>query len=170
MRWSVHKLCGGGWWRIGACASASLVDRRPPPPRRDLPAWRRSSAEGGRTQQVRWLAAWSQNPPMPNNTRHALLYTSTPADGYLLHHDPLSAYLDADATYICTSYNPRCFIIQKVSLIPRSYLTYRSPCWIDTVGAREGEFRPTIWTTVKVFFHVPIYFILTKLLVYLENR
>ncbi|KAF4524848.1 hypothetical protein B566_EDAN014699 [Ephemera danica] len=29
--------------------------------------------------------------------------------------DPLAACLDANGTYICTAYNPRCFIIQKVT-------------------------------------------------------
>ncbi|CAG9770962.1 unnamed protein product [Ceutorhynchus assimilis] len=36
--------------------------------------------------------------------------------------DPLTACLDADGTYICTAFNPRCYIIQKVN----------SPC---TAGA-----------------------------------
>ncbi|XP_014294677.1 la-related protein Larp4B isoform X3 [Halyomorpha halys] len=30
-------------------------------------------------------------------------------------HDPLTACLDADGTYICTAYNSRCYIIQKVT-------------------------------------------------------
>lgn len=30
--------------------------------------------------------------------------------------DPLTACLDADSTYICTAFSPRCFIIQKVSV------------------------------------------------------
>lgn len=29
--------------------------------------------------------------------------------------DPLNACLDANGTYVCTAYNPRCYIIQKVS-------------------------------------------------------
>ncbi|KAF7272432.1 hypothetical protein GWI33_014779 [Rhynchophorus ferrugineus] len=29
--------------------------------------------------------------------------------------DPLTACLDADGTYICTAFNPRCYIIQKVN-------------------------------------------------------
>ncbi|XP_045463132.1 uncharacterized protein LOC123672858 [Harmonia axyridis] len=29
--------------------------------------------------------------------------------------DPLTACLDANGTYICTSFNPRCYIIQKVT-------------------------------------------------------
>lgn len=29
--------------------------------------------------------------------------------------DPLTACLDANGTYICTAFNPRCYIIQKVS-------------------------------------------------------
>lgn len=29
--------------------------------------------------------------------------------------DPLAACLDANGTYICTAFNPRCYIIQKVS-------------------------------------------------------
>lgn len=33
--------------------------------------------------------------------------------------DPLSACLDVNGTYICTAYNPRCFIIQKVNLVFR---------------------------------------------------
>jgi hypothetical protein len=32
------------------------------------------------------------------------------------HADPLAAVLDADGTYICTAYNSRCYIIQKVRL------------------------------------------------------
>uniref|UniRef100_A0A182TAI2 Uncharacterized protein n=1 Tax=Anopheles maculatus TaxID=74869 RepID=A0A182TAI2_9DIPT len=30
--------------------------------------------------------------------------------------DPLPLCLDANGTYLCTSYNPRCYIIQKVSV------------------------------------------------------
>ncbi|XP_067003408.1 la-related protein 4 isoform X6 [Anabrus simplex] len=32
--------------------------------------------------------------------------------------DPLTACLDANGTYICTAYNPRCYIIQKVTPSP----------------------------------------------------
>ena len=31
--------------------------------------------------------------------------------------DPLTLCLDANGTYLCTAYNPRCFIIQKVKLV-----------------------------------------------------
>nr|XP_022918051.1 la-related protein 4 isoform X1 [Onthophagus taurus] len=43
--------------------------------------------------------------------------TTTPATHPLIGQpsDPLAACLDANGTYICTAFNPRCYIIQKVT-------------------------------------------------------
>uniref|UniRef100_A0A182M1P1 Uncharacterized protein n=1 Tax=Anopheles culicifacies TaxID=139723 RepID=A0A182M1P1_9DIPT len=38
--------------------------------------------------------------------------------------DPLPLCLDANGTYLCTSYNPRCYIIQKLTPTPVSCITY----------------------------------------------
>uniref|UniRef100_A0A182TZV1 Uncharacterized protein n=1 Tax=Anopheles melas TaxID=34690 RepID=A0A182TZV1_9DIPT len=38
--------------------------------------------------------------------------------------DPLPQCLDANGTYLCTSYNPRCYIIQKLTPTPVSCITY----------------------------------------------
>ncbi|KAK9886834.1 hypothetical protein WA026_018484 [Henosepilachna vigintioctopunctata] len=58
--------------------------------------------------------------------------------------DPLTACLDANGTYICTSFNPRCFIIQKVTttpLVPTNDL--ESSDYKDEGGANLS----TSWTT-----------------------
>uniref|UniRef100_A0AAG5DCA8 Uncharacterized protein n=1 Tax=Anopheles atroparvus TaxID=41427 RepID=A0AAG5DCA8_ANOAO len=47
-----------------------------------------------------------------------LLQTATPIV------DPLPLCLDANGTYLCTSYNPRCYIIQKLTPTPVSCITY----------------------------------------------
>lgn len=46
--------------------------------------------------------------PMPNTRAKTTTAAATP------FIEPIASYLDANGTYICTAYNPRCFVIQKV--------------------------------------------------------
>ncbi|XP_030763792.1 uncharacterized protein LOC115888265 [Sitophilus oryzae] len=51
--------------------------------------------------------------------------------------DPLTACLDAESTYICTAFNPRCYIIQKVN---QSGLPISPPLYgPSTCGAFSNE-------------------------------
>lgn len=38
--------------------------------------------------------------------------------------DPLTACLDANGTYICTAFNPRCYIIQKVRRVSAIWVCF----------------------------------------------
>ncbi|XP_065160703.1 la-related protein 4 isoform X2 [Atheta coriaria] len=46
--------------------------------------------------------------------------------------DPLNACLDANGTYVCTAYNPRCYIIQKVQ---------SGPCGTPALNPNADEFE-----------------------------
>ena len=48
--------------------------------------------------------------PMPNTRAKTTTAAATP------FIEPIASYLDANGTYICTAFNPRCFVIQKVRL------------------------------------------------------
>lgn len=70
-------------------------------------------------------------------------YVSVPR----IPQDPLTACLDANGTYICTAYNSRCLIIQKVSgleflqIIP--YVAKDHPIASVTLCAQNVVLRPS---------------------------
>lgn len=53
--------------------------------------------------------------------------------------DPLTACLDANGTYICTAYNPRCYIIQKVRLGVEDKLPYVIRRLLFVVGSAQCQ-------------------------------
>lgn len=68
-------------------------------------------------------SAWSADPDysqMPQQRNSGQLQPPQKA----VVADPLTACLDANGTYICTAYNPRCYIIQKVRLGVKDKLPY----------------------------------------------
>ncbi|CAB3375020.1 Hypothetical predicted protein [Cloeon dipterum] len=48
----------------------------------------------------------------------------TTARGAVTSHffEPIAGYLEADGTYICTAFNPRCFVVQKVRSVSTNHL------------------------------------------------
>ncbi|CAH1394785.1 unnamed protein product [Nezara viridula] len=78
-------------------------------------------------------------------------------------HDPLTACLDADGTYICTAYNSRCYIIQKVRGL--AVVTIHPPsCPIRSayfplpkvrpLKVVFNDFRPTLYRTPTLFLYL----------------
>ncbi|XP_072154181.1 uncharacterized protein [Bemisia tabaci] len=57
--------------------------------------------------------------PQRRKTQHLAPHPRKPVNSSP-QEDPLVSCLDADATYICTAYNSRCYIIQKISAVVES--------------------------------------------------
>lgn len=63
--------------------------------------------------------------------------------------DPLTACLDANGTYICTAFNPRCYIIQKVSAythIITPVCAYTRTAALPAVAMFTSRPPATIWS------------------------
>ncbi|KFB35112.1 hypothetical protein ZHAS_00001032 [Anopheles sinensis] len=81
--------------------------------------------------------------PFGGPASHASTFTTLPsAAGASLAApivDPLPLCLDANGTYLCTSYNPRCYIIQKLTPTPVSCITYEvTPIATPLVGQQSA--------------------------------